>query len=407
MAINMNSNSGVDWKSLMNQESENVFSAEPVNTSYEMSNTNNNMFAKYENNVNTHSTVSQDQMMSEISEYKQYLRSLPEVQNLTSEIEVQNPNSIVMFGQQASKCISQISDELLANMRAIQPEEANEMLVALTKLMDKFDVEEIKEAGNKRTALDKLFKNIGTTLAKIFQKYDTMGMEVEKIYNLLKKYECQIKESNIHLKKLYEGNMYFFQMLEKYIVAGEMAIEELDMYIEQVTLDPNIAENERNMMLEKLAICKEMLEQRVYDLAIAENVALQSAPMIQVMEVSNFNLMRKINSAFIVTLPIFKQCLAQAILLKRQEIQAKSLKQLDDKTNELLQRNATSLAKTSVNIAKMAGGSSIKIDTLEKTYATIMSGIEEMKAVQQQNAMERKENMRKLEQLKYNLTHKH
>ena len=55
----------------------------------------------------------------------------------------------------------------------------------------------------------------------------------------------------------------------------------------------------------------------------------------------------------------------------------------------------------------MAGGSSIKIDTLEKTYATIMSGIEEMKAVQQQNAMERKENMRKLEQLKYNLTHKH
>ena len=53
--------------------------------------------------------------------------------------------------------------------------------------------------------------------------------------------------------------------------------------------------------------------------------------MLQSMQMSNFNLMRKINSSFIVTLPIFKQCLAQAVLLKRQEIQAKSLKQLDYK----------------------------------------------------------------------------
>ena len=341
---------------------------------------------------------------SSINAYKAYLRSLPEVQNMTGEIDVQNPNSIILFGQEASRCISQISDEILANMKAVQSEEASEMLVALTKIMEKFDFDELKNAGTEEPSFfDKLFKKAGETIAKLFQKYDTMGMEVEKIYALLKKYEANIKESNMYLKKLYEGNIYFHQILEKYIVAGEIALEEIDQYMDYFTRDQTMSENERNMMLNQLTVCKEMLSQRVYDLQIAENVALQTAPMIQTMQVSNFNLLRKINSAFIITMPIFKQCLAQAVMLKRQEIQAKSIKQLDDKTNELLARNAQATANQSVNIAKMASGSSIQIETLEKTYSTIMNGIEETKQITEQNAQQRKENARKLEQIKYEL----
>ena len=121
---------------------------------------------------------------------------------------------------------------------------------------------------------------------------------------------------------------------------------------------------------------KDMLNQRTYDLQIAENVAMQTCPMIQTMQMANFNLMRKINSSFIITLPIFKQCLVQAIQLKRQEIQAKSISQLDEKTNELLLRNAQNTATQSVNIARMAGGSAVQIETLRSTYETIKKGIE-------------------------------
>ena len=78
--------------------------------------------------------------MATISEYKQRLRGMKEVQDLTSEVEIQNPNSIVMFGQKASENISKVSDELLKSMKAVKSEEASEMLVNLTKIMDKFDV---------------------------------------------------------------------------------------------------------------------------------------------------------------------------------------------------------------------------------------------------------------------------
>lgn len=156
-------------------------------------------------------------------------------------------------------------------------------------------------------------------------------------------------------------------------------------------------------MMQRLELSKEMLSQRVYDLRVAENVAIQAVPAIQNIQMSNFNLMRKINSSFIITLPIFKQCLAQAIILKRQEIQAKSIKQLDDKTNELLQRNAANTAAQSVRIAKMASSSSINIETLEKTYNTILKGIEETKAIEEANRIQRNENIGRLENIKKDL----
>ena len=171
-----------------------------------------------------------------ISEYKQRLRAMREVQELTNELEVQNPNSIVMFGQKASENISKVSDELLNSMKAVKAEEASEMLVHLTKIMDKFDIKEL-DGKEKEGMLSKLMKGVGNTVAKIFQKYDTMGYEVEKVYVLLKKYENDIRESNANLKKLYDANLHFYQLLEKYIVAGEIALEEIDMDIQQSSMN--------------------------------------------------------------------------------------------------------------------------------------------------------------------------
>ena len=339
--------------------------------------------------------------MSTISEYKQRLRGMKEVQDLTNEVEIQNPNSIIMFGQTASENISKVSDELLNSMKAVKSEEASEMLVNLTKIMDKLDVKEL-EGTEKQSMLSKFMKGVGSSVAKLFQKYDTMGYEVEKVYVLLKKYENDIRESNANLKKLYDANLHFYQLLEKYIVAGELALEEIDAYISQISMNNAMNQEEKQMLTQKLEISKEMLSQRVYDLQIAENVAIQAAPMIQTIQMSNFNLMRKINSSFIVTLPIFKQCLAQAVILKRQEIQAKSIKQLDDKTNELIMRNAQNTARQSVEIAKMAS-SSVAISTLEKSFETIMKGIEDTKAIQEANRAERIENSAKLERIKHSM----
>ena len=321
-----------------------------------------------------------------------------EVDALVSTIEVNNLETIVSFGAKAADEISKASDIVLNSMSMSQIDESSEMLNALSKIMSKFDIDEIRED---KGLFNKLFGNLRKQLEKILQKYHTMGDEVDKIYVQLKQYESEIKQSNRNLNQMFDANVGYYHELVKYILAGEQGCKELENYIAQRQQDyENTADNAIQLELSSLNNALMMLEQRTQDLRTAENIAMQSIPMIKTMEYSNMNLVRKINSAFIVTLPVFKQALAQAIMLKRQKIQAEAMSELDKKTNEMLIKNAKNTVEQSKMTAKLASGSSIKIDTLEKTWRTIVNGIDETRAIQENARKQRIDDAARLDQIK-------
>ena len=321
-----------------------------------------------------------------------------EVDALVSTIEVNNLETIVSFGAEAADEISKASDIVLNSMSMSQIDESSEMLNALSKIMSKFDIDEIRED---KGLFNKLFGNLRKQLEKILQKYHTMGDEVDKIYVQLKQYESEIKQSNRNLNQMFDANVGYYHELVKYILAGEQGCKELENYIAQRQQDyENTADNAIQLELSSLNNALMMLEQRTQDLRTAENIAMQSIPMIKTMEYSNMNLVRKINSAFIVTLPVFKQALAQAIMLKSQKIQAEAMSELDKKTNEMLIKNAKNTVEQSKMTAKLASGSSIKIDTLEKTWRTIVNGIDETRAIQENARKQRIDDAARLDQIK-------
>lgn len=322
----------------------------------------------------------------------------PEVDALVSQIEVNNLETIVSFGAGAAEEISKCSDIVLNSMNMSQLDDSSEMLNTLAKIMDKFDIDEIKENPG---LFGKLFGNLRKQLDKILAKYHTMGDEVDQIYVQLKQYEAEIKQSNRKLEEMFQANVNYYHELVKYILAGEQGCGELEAYIAQRQADLEATgDHSINFEIEGLKQALMMLEQRTQDLRTAESVAMQSIPMIKAMEFSNMNLVRKINSAFIITLPVFKQALAQAIMLKRQRIQAEAMSALDERTNEMLIKNANNTVEQSKMTAKLASGSSIKIETLEKTWRTIMNGIEETNQIQENAKRQRIEDQARLENIK-------
>lgn len=326
------------------------------------------------------------------------LTNSPEVDSLASQLDVYNLETIVSFGAEAAEEISKCSDIVLNSMNMSQLDDSSEMLNTLAKIMEKFDIDEIKENPG---LFGKLFGSLRKQLDKILAKYHTMGEEVDKIYVQLKGYEQEIKQSNRKLDEMFNANVNYYHELVKYILAGEQGCREIEAYIEQRTQDmETTGDNSIQFEIQTLNQALMMLEQRTQDLRTAENVAMQSIPMIKTMAFSNMNLVRKINSAFIVTLPVFKQALAQAIMLKRQKIQAEAISALDEKTNEMLIKNARNTVEQSKMTARLASGSSIKIETLETTWRTIMSGIEETKQIQDNAKKKRIEDQARLESIK-------
>lgn len=319
------------------------------------------------------------------------------VQKLVDSININDVNSIVKFGNDAATEISKASDQVLNSMNMDKINDSGEMLAALAAVMEQFDVKELTEEPKKG-----LFVNLRKQIDKILEKYHTMGENVDRIYVQLKGYEKEIEQSNVKLESMYNANINYYKELTLYIMAGEQACVELDQYIEEYR--KKLADNPDSgavaMDLQALENTREIFEQRVMDLKIAENVAMQTVPMLKTMQYSNLNLIRKINSAFIITMPVFKQSLAQAVMLKRQKVQADAMQALDEKTNELLLKNAHNTVEQSKTIARMASGSSIKVETLEETWQTIVTGIEETRKIQEEAKVKRAEDSKKLAQLK-------
>lgn len=88
-------------------------------------------------------------------------------------------------------------------------------------------------------------------------------------------------------------------------------------------------------------------------------------------------------------------------------MQAESIAALDAKTNELLVKNARNTVEQSKMITKMAAGSSIKIETLETTWRTIVNGIDETRNIQQNARNQRIDDQRRLEAIKQEFNQKY
>lgn len=344
-----------------------------------------------------------NEIIANPEEYKEKLKLLPEVKALTNEINIQDVNTIATFGQKSAEEISKISDKILNIAKVPTNKDAAQMITQLSKIMDKFDIREIEKIQDepaKQSFLQKLKQKIADEFEALVAKYDNMSKEVDKIAQLLRTYENQTKQDNVTLTEMCQANHNYFEQLERYVVAAEIGLEEIVAYREQVANRTDISEDNKNAQLQQLDMMSQMLRQRQYDLLQAEIVARMTVPMLQNMQLTNVNLIREINTAFIIGLPIFKQNLAQAIMLKRQAITANSMEQFKGTINKQLEQNAAYAAAQGTVVAQNVTKGTFDMETLRKVYSTIKNGTENTQRVMREQEEQNKENTKDLERLK-------
>lgn len=330
------------------------------------------------------------------------LRQDAEVQRIYNAVDIKDQLELIELGKEPSMEISRFADQILHTMSLSKIEDSGELLKQLGKIMDRFDSKDFAE--EKSGFFSRMFKKADKMIEQIFSKYQTMGREMDKVYVEITKYQDEMKKSIGTLDGLYEQNLKYYLDLEKYVVAGEMLLERLNtelvpMYEERIRNNDQLA----GIELESLKNSVEILEQRIDDLEKARMVALLTAPQIRMIQRGNNKLIGKINTAFITTIPIFKNGIIQAVNAKRQKLVADSMAELDRRTNELLKKNAQNIATQSVEVARLSGSSSIKMETLEETWNIISRGMQETQQIEEQNKREREESRKRMATLTENI----
>ncbi len=325
------------------------------------------------------------------------LAASDEVKALAAEIDLRDQNSLLAYGGKPAEEIATFADKILSTVSKSSVQDSGVMLKELAKLMKTFDPKDFEKESS--GFLGKILGGAKKAIEKILAKYQTIGGEIDKINREITVYKKEMVQSNATLEELFVHNLAYYEQLEKYIVAGNSCLTGLRDE-ELPKLEAKAAEGGQMhvVKLETMRTNIELLEQRIYDLEMAKMIALQTAPQIRMIQKGNFKLIGKIQSAFVITIPLFKSGLVQAIALKRQKLVADSMEALDAATNELLLRNAQMTAQQSRQVAKL-GSSSIKMETVTEAWKTILQGIDDTQAIEEENRKAREAGTVKLHAL--------
>ena len=336
--------------------------------------------------------------------YELEVRQSGVIDTLTSKIDLSNTTSIVEFGKEPAQKMAAVADQVLSKYNPTSIDETTKLVDALLAVMKKIDIDEIKslaelaEEHRKKSLFDRFKESAQKKLERLIGKYKSLGTEMEQICSQLAVYEQQIKDSNNDIARMYESAKEEYKSLVEVILAGEQAITEIEAYKNQLEAEvEQTGDSDKSFELQNVTQALTLMEQRVADLRGSEAVALQSIPIFKIQEYTNANLARKVNSAFIVTVPAFKTALVNSVIAKQQSLQAQGLSALDEATSALVRKNADNAVQQLQLSQKLANSSAIKADDIEYSWNTIMNGIQQYKEMEKQYSQIRKEESRRIE----------
>lgn len=294
---------------------------------------------------------------------------------LLHELDIRNSESVLSFGVEAQKTLTQISDQMLEGVRAKDAGAAGDALNDMVTALRGFDLVELNP--NKPQSLLVRWFSSTKPIVRFVQEYEGVKEQIDRVGRDLEGHKSRLLEDVTKLDALYGSTLEYFESLERYIAAGEERLRRLDAddlpALAEKADDDVIAAQK----LADLRTARDGLERRVHDLRLTRQVAMQALPGIRMIQGNDKGLVEKIQSTLINTLPLWRQQLAQALTLYNSGQAAEALRGATDLTNDLLKANAESLKEINAAARTQIERGVFDIESVREANSTLISAIED------------------------------
>jgi uncharacterized protein YaaN involved in tellurite resistance len=296
---------------------------------------------------------------------------------LMEEIRIDDSNSIIFFGTKAQEQLTDISDQILEDVRNKDLGAAGGILNEMVATLRGFDVDEL-DPSRKQGFITRLFG--GTRpLVRMLQQYEAVQRQIDGITDKLETHKTRLLTDITTLDRLYKATLEYFHDLESYITAGEEKLRQIDNEaipaLAQDTVDNDGVLKAQE--LRDLRARRDDLERRIHDLHLTRQVAMQSLPSIRLVQENDKGLVTKINSTMANTIPLWRQQLATAVTVFRSSEAAKSVKAATDLTNDLLESNAENLKIANAETRRQMERGVFDVVSVKRANQMLIETIEE------------------------------
>jgi uncharacterized protein YaaN involved in tellurite resistance len=310
---------------------------------------------------------------------------------IQNEIDIMNPEMTAYYGVGVQKNVASFADEVMKNVKNKDTGPVGEMLTDLMQAIKSVGVDGFKD--EKPGLFTRLFRGIHSAFERLVLRYEKISGQLDRLADDLSETTRELVRDMQVLDALFGKNLEHFEGLNLYIIAGEKKLEE---DFKRTIEDLERAANDSGELVDaqKLNDYRNLVqrfEKRVHDLKLTRTVVLQTIPQIRLAQNNDNELVNKIQSSILNTIPLWKNHLLIAFSLYRQKAASKLQKTISDTTNELLAKNAELLRENAVEIAKESERGIVDVETLRKVNAELISTMEETLQIQAEGRRKRVE----------------
>ena len=306
------------------------------------------------------------------------------VDSFAQQIDLTNSALVLQYGAGTQKKMADFSESALENVKSKDLGEVGELLSGVVTELKNFDEEEEK-------GFLGIFKKASNKIESMKAKYAKAEENVNEIVKVLEKHQVQLMKDTALLDKMYELNLTYFKELSMYILAGKKKLAEVRSTQlaqltrkAQMTCLPEDAQAARD--LESMCL---RFEKKIHDLELTRMISIQTAPQIRLVQNNDTQMVEKIQSTIVNTIPLWKSQMVLALGVEHSAQAAEAQRQVTDMTNELLKKNAEKLKMATVETAKASERGIVDMDTLKATNESLISTLDEVMNIQREGREKR------------------
>lgn len=324
--------------------------------------------------------------------------SRDDVLRLAELIDFNSPMSIHGFGSEVAKNTAEYTDEVLRNVRTSELAETGDQLNQIIAAAKQFDFDSLDNDTARQPFLGGLFRRFSLSKDRALARFETIKAQVDKLVEQVESTARTLHRRSDQYEAMYEGIRREHALLGSHVEAIEIRLRDLDREIGAMDVpDGDIEAGEQIAVLES---SRQLLTKRADDMRVLQHSALQTLPMVRIIQASCLALVDKFQTIRTLTLPTWKRSFMLALTLDEQKRSAELATSIDDTTDAMLRRNAELLHQNSVQTARANQRLVIDVDTLRDVHNKILLTFADVKSEHESGAQQRAQAIKELDRLR-------
>lgn len=308
------------------------------------------------------------------------------IEEFVRQIDVSDVRMVNSYGSGAQKGISRFSASITGTVKTNEFGEVGDSLRELRGAINSTVVPEKK-------GIFGFFQKEKQKVTYAIANFETAETSIRKIEKDLERHQ-QILTKDVYIyDQMYDMNLEFYKELTMYIIAGKKALAiARSTKLEELR---RIAEKTRDQLdiqsyKDYDDACKRF-EKRIFDLDTTRLVSIQMAPQIRLLQNANQEVVDKLRSDIINTIPLWRNQMVLALGIDHTTRALNAQSAVDEMTNEMFRRNAETLKQGAINAARASERGVIDVETVRKVNEDIISSINEVVKIHEEGSKIRAE----------------